>query len=128
MSHSLRWEKVPEYADTLSRNVILEGLAIVLEEKAMTETKGRRKQYFLKAVQETDQAVIDDIISQLKDEFNSRRYNHEKVFFTGDNSLSRWAGYHLGYYLIKYYLEITGSTINQATLASYDDFEKVIEI
>ena len=79
-------------------------------------------------MQETNQAMIDDITAQLKDEFNSGQYDHQKVLFTGDDTLPRWAGYRLGYYFVKKYLETTGSTINEATLASYGDFEKALEI
>jgi len=128
MSHSLRWEKLPEYGDTLFKDMIFEGLAIVLEEKALTDTQRKHRQYFFEAVQETDQAMIDDITSQLKDRFNSGQYDHQKVLFTGDDKLPRWAGYRLGYYLVKKYLEVTGSTINEATLTSYSKFEKVLEI
>lgn len=124
MSHSLRWEKVPEYADTLFQNMVLEGLAVVLEEKALLDTKRRRKQHFLEVVQQTDQATINTIISRLKDKFDGKQYDHEKIFFTGDDKIPRWAGYRLGYHLVKKYLEATGSTVNQATLASYSDFEK----
>lgn len=128
MSHSLRWEKVPEYGDTLLKDMILEGLAIVLEEKAMLDTRRKHRQYFLSTVQETNQGLIDDITSQLKDTLNSGQYDHQKVLFTGDDNLPRWAGYRLGYYLVKRYLEKTDSTINEATFASYGDFEKVLEI
>ncbi|HEU5121952.1 MAG TPA: DUF2268 domain-containing putative Zn-dependent protease [Candidatus Saccharimonadales bacterium] len=128
MSHSLRWEKLPEYGDTLFKDMILEGLAIVLEEKAMADTKRKQTQYFFRTMQETDQAMIDDITSQLKGKFNSEQYDHQKVLFTGDDKLPRWAGYRLGYYFVKKYLDATGSTINEATLASYGDFEKVLEI
>ena len=38
MSHSLRWEKLPEYAETMFDGMILEGLAVVLEEEAMVKT------------------------------------------------------------------------------------------
>ena len=34
MSHSLRWEKLPEYAETMFDGMILEGLAVALEEKS----------------------------------------------------------------------------------------------
>lgn len=128
MSHSLRWEKLPEYGDTLFKDIILEGLAIVLEEKAMADTKRKHRQYFLKTMQETNQAMIDDITSQLKSKFHSGQYDHQKVLFTGYDKLPRWAGYRLGYYFVKKYLDTTGNTINEATLASYSDFAKVLEI
>ncbi|TWP19961.1 hypothetical protein EUA63_02545 [TM7 phylum sp. oral taxon 348] len=35
LAHSLRWEKVPEYAETIFDGIILEGMAVVLEEEAM---------------------------------------------------------------------------------------------
>ena len=35
--HSLRWEKVPEYAETMFNGMILEGMAVVLEEEAMNK-------------------------------------------------------------------------------------------
>ena len=38
MSHSLRWEKMPEYSKTLWDGMILEGLAIVLEEDVCLKT------------------------------------------------------------------------------------------
>jgi uncharacterized protein YjaZ len=126
MSHSLRWEKLPEYANTLFDGMILEGLAVVLEEKAVTETKRQHIQHFLQAMQKTDQAMADGIISQLKDQFDSNQYNYDKIFYTGDDKLPRWAGYRLGYYLVKDHLKKTGSTISEATIASYGSFEKVL--
>ena len=128
MSHSLRWEKLPEYGDTLFKDMIVEGLAVLLEEKAMIDTKRKHWQYFLKTMQETDQAMIDDIVSQLKDGLDSKQYDYQKVLFTGDDKLPRWAGYRLGYYLVKKYLETTGNTINEATLASYSKFEKILKV
>lgn len=128
MSHSLRWKKLPEYADTLFQVAILEGLAIVLEEKAMAETKRRHTQHFLQTMQKTDKAMFDTITSQLKHTFNSKQYDYDKIFYNGDACLPRWAGYHLGYYLVKKYLETTHTIIYQATLASYQDFEKVLEV
>ena len=35
LAHYLRWEKVPEYAETIFDGIILEGMAVVLEEEAM---------------------------------------------------------------------------------------------
>src|SRR5690606_30068197 len=47
MSHSLRWEKHPEYAETLFDSIILEGLAICLEEEAIKNTGRKNNQFFL---------------------------------------------------------------------------------
>jgi len=126
MSHSLRWEKVPEYANTLFKNMILEGLAVALEERAMSDTKRQHTQHFLKTMQETDEATISGIVSQLKGRFDDSRYDHETIFYTGNDKLPRWAGYRLGCYLVKKHLGITGNTIKRATLASYGEFEETV--
>ena len=122
MSHSLRWEKLPEYAETMFDGMILEGLAVVLEEEAMIKTGRQDKQFFLKEIQETPRAEIDKMITVLKDKFEDRIYDYNKIFFTGDDILPRWAGYRLGYYFVKQYLRQTDQDIVQATLASYKDF------
>ena len=122
MSHSLRWEKLPEYAETMFDGMILEGLAVALEEEAMVKTGRQDKQFFLKEMQETPRAEIDEMITVLKDKFEDKIYDYNKIFFTGDDILPRWAGYKLGYYFVKQYLRQTDQDIVQATLASYKDF------
>ena len=122
MSHSLRWEKLPEYAETMFDGMILEGLAVVLEEEAMVKTGRQDKQFFLKEMQKTPQAEIDKMIAVLKDKLEGKVYDYNKIFFTGDDILPRWAGYRLGYYFVKQYLRQTDQNIVQATLASYKDF------
>ncbi|QJU06804.1 hypothetical protein FBF30_02790 [Candidatus Saccharibacteria bacterium oral taxon 955] len=122
MSHSLRWEKLPEYAETMFDGMILEGLAVALEEEAMIKTGQQDKQFFLKEIQETPRAEIDKMITVLKDKFEDKIYDYNKIFFTGDDILPRWAGYRLGYYFVKQYLRQTDQDIVQATLASYKDF------
>ena len=102
--------------------MILEGLAVVLEEEAMVKTGRQDKQFFLKEMQKTPQAEIDKMIAVLKDKFEGKVYDYNKIFFTGDDILPRWAGYRLGYYFVKQYLRQTDQNIVQATLASYKDF------
>lgn len=122
MGHSMRWEKVPEYANTLFEEIIMEGLAVVLEEKALIDNGITSKQFFLNTMQETDQKTIDDMISRLKSDFSKNNYDYEKIFFTGNNELPRWAGYRLGYHFVKRHLEKERINISQATLASYREF------
>lgn len=126
LSHSLRWEKVPEYAKTLFDGMILEGLAVVLEEAAMAATQRPTTQYFLNSMQKTSIEEINSMIATLKDTFNSMDYDYTRVFFTGDNTLPRWAGYRLGYYFVKQYLEKTNQTIVQATEDQYQIFAKIL--
>lgn len=126
MSHSLRWKKLPEYANTLLENIILEGLAVVLEEKAIHDTGRKNQQFFLDEMQNTSNDTIDAIVDELSNHFASNTYDYECLFYTGSNTLPRWAGYRLGYYLVKKYLKETDSSIIDATLASYRDFEKIL--
>lgn len=121
MSHSLRWEKVPEYSDDMFKGMILEGLAIVLEQKAI-EARGGEKQFFLKSMLETTEGEYQRIIHELEASFSKNSYDYEAIFYNGNDTLPRWAGYRLGYYFVKRYLEKTGRTIEQATLDSYSQF------
>lgn len=123
MAHSIRWEYVPEYANTLFEGMILEGLAIALEEKAMNDTKRSSKHFFLKTMIETDDDMIKNIITALEKDFSNERYDYDTIFYTGNDSLPRWAGYRLGYYFVKKYLKDTNKAIEKATLASYADFK-----
>ena len=119
LSHSLRWEKLPEYSANLFQGMILEGLAIALEEKALNELQAATPQFFLKSITETTDAEYEAMINQLQSDFETADYDYETIFFTGDETLPRWAGYRLGYYYVKQYLQATGRTIEQATLDSY---------
>lgn len=121
LAHSLRWQKVPEFTACLYDDIILEGLAVVLEEKAMAGKENC--QYFLKEVQNTEQSTIDDILSALNGSLNEREYDYNKIFMSGDDSLPRWAGYRLGYYFVNKYLSDNSVDIFQATLSSYDKFK-----
>lgn len=127
LAHSLRWEKVPEYAETMFDGMILEGLAVVLEEEAMNRFKQYNKQFFLRKIQNTKQKEVDAMIAALKNNFNNTAYDYNAIFYTGNDNLPRWTGYKLGYYFVKQYLLKTNQTIAQATFASYRDFTPNIE-
>jgi len=128
MSHSIRWKKIPEFADTLFENAIMEGLAVVLEEVGIREMGRKSQQFFLSAMQKAPKETIYSVIREFGDSLHSSRYNYERDFFTGSDTLPRWSGYMLGYHLVKEYLDKTGDSIFDATLASYSNFKKVLEI
>jgi hypothetical protein len=46
------------------------------------------------------------------------------VFFNGNDELPRWAGYSLGYYLVKKYLTKTGKKIEDAFADKYADLKQ----
>ncbi|HHU06731.1 MAG TPA: DUF2268 domain-containing protein [Clostridiaceae bacterium] len=121
MSHSLRWEKLPEYSDNLFKGMILEGLAIVLEQKAI-EARGGEKQFFLERMLETTEDEYKKMVNELESSFSKTSYDYEGIFYTGNETLPRWAGYRLGYYFVQQYLKKTNRSIEQATLDSYTKF------
>lgn len=124
LSHSLRWEKVPEFAETLFDSMVMEGLAVVLEEQAMNQSGYELRQLFLTEVRRTGLKEINTMIAVLKDKFDDTEYDYKTIFFSGNDLLPRWTGYKLGYYLIKRYLSKAKQTIEQATLASYKELRR----
>lgn len=126
MSHSLRWEKLPEYSKTLFDGMILEGLAVALEEEAVDERRSKERQFFLIEMQTTTQKTIDSIITHLKDNMGNEQYDYDTIFYTGNDTLPRWSGYRLGYYYVKKYLREKNSTVFDATLADYSEFNAEI--
>lgn len=128
MSHSVRWERVPEFANTLFENTIMEGLAVVLEEMALKEDGRNNQQFFLTTIQEASESMISSIICAFHSKMHSKHFNYEKDFFTGDTVLPRWSAYILGYYLVKKYLDETGNSIFDATTVSYSEFKKVLKV
>ena len=124
LSHSLRWEKVPEFAETLFDSMVMEGLAVVLEEQAMNQSGYELRQLFLTEVRRTELKEISTMMTVLKNKFDNTEYDYETIFFSGNDLLPRWAGYKLGYYLVKRYLSKTKQTIDQATLASYKELRR----
>jgi len=123
LAHSLRWQKVDEHSITLSDEIIFEGLAILLEEKAMAENSILNTQYFLKEMQNTDQTKIDKIISKLNKNLNDSEYDYNKIFINGNDELPRWSGYRLGYYLVKKYLKNNNTDIFKAIFDKYKSFQ-----
>lgn len=122
MSHSLRWEKLPEYSDNLFKGMILEGLATVLEEKALEARGGDTPQFYFKTISDTTEVEYATMIDALQGSFENKSYDYETIFYAGNETLPRWAGYRLGYYYVKKYLDRTGRSIEEATLDSYHLF------
>lgn len=122
MSHSLRWEKLPEYANTLFEGMIMEGLAIALEAKALEDNGISSKQLFLKTMLETTPEMNEVMLANLKHKLADTNYDYETIFYTGDDDLPRWAGYRLGYYFVQQHFKRTGVSITEATTTSYKDF------
>ena len=122
LAHSLRWETLPEYSKTLFDAMIFEGLAIAVEEKALNDTGRSSAQFFLKEVQRTSQEQVEAMIGVLGDSFELEEYDYDAVFFAGNDTLPRWAGYRLGYYFVKQQLARGKMSLEELVTASYSAF------
>lgn len=80
-----------------------------------------KKQFFLEEVQKSYPEQAKEILSVLSGDLNATTYDYNTIFYTGNEVLPRWAGYKLGYYLVRKYLERSGSSIVEATFDGYKD-------
>ena len=127
LCHAARWQRNSEDMQGLFDGMILEGLAIVFEElAAVNQTK---KQYFLKKMLERLDEENEDILAKVRKELDNYYYDYYSLFITGDkkSGIPRWAGYSLGYYLVKKYMSITNRSIEDIFAETFDKFRVVIK-
>lgn len=125
-SHALRYWFLPEFGNTLLDAMILEGLAIYLEKEATKNSE--EKQFFLEEILKTTDDEMMNIYNLVKDNFSSINNDYiNKVLFDGDEIIPRWAGYRLGYYIVRKYLEENNVTIFEANFDSYKKINKFFE-
>ncbi|MBR5669820.1 hypothetical protein IKX12_01945 [Candidatus Saccharibacteria bacterium] len=122
--HAARWGKNDEWASTLSDAIISEGIATCLEAE-FAENRAE-KTVFIKTILERTDDENEKILAKLRDQLDSDIYDYGAIFFDGNDELPRWAGYSLGYYLVKKYLEKTNKTIEDAFADKYADFRAVL--
>ena len=120
LCHAARWGKNDEWMNTLFDGLIFEGIATYFEAEFVKDRK--EKQLFVKTVLERSDEENEKILEKLRDQLDSNCYDYDTIFFSGNDELPRWAGYSLGYYLVKKYLEKTGKTIENAFADEYADF------
>ena len=124
LCHAARWGKNDEYMNTLFDGIINEGIATYFE---ATFAKGRKeKQFFIETILARSDEENEKILNVLKDKLDDTCYDYDTIFFSGDESLPRWSGYSLGYYLVKKYLNHTNKTIEEAFADKYSDFKVVL--
>lgn len=128
LCHSARWGKNDEWMQTLFDGVISEGIATYFEAEFVKDNTydSAKKTVFITTVTERADAENEKILELLRDQLDNERYDYPKIFFNGDDKLPRWAGYSLGYYLVKKYLEQKGKKIEEAFADKYADFRVVL--
>lgn len=124
LCHAARWGKNDEWIKSLFDGLIFEGLACVLEDEFASNNS--EKTLFIKTILERSDEENEKILAVVRDKLDSNEYNYDEIFFNGNNKLPRWAGYSLGYYLVKKYLEKTNKRIEDAFADKYADFKIIL--
>ncbi len=120
LCHAARWGYNSEWMNTLFDGVICEGIATCFEAEIMKDRE--EKTFFIKIITERSDDENEKILESLKEQLDSKEYDYNAVFFNGNDELPRWAGYSLGYYFVKRYLDKTGKSIEEAYTDKYADF------
>ena len=124
LCHAARWGKNDEWIIALFDGMISEGIATYLEAEFIKDRE--EKTVFIKTILERTDDENKKILEELRDQFDSNHYDYDTIFFNGNDKLSRWSGYSLGYYLVKKYLEKTGKKIEEAFTDKYVDFRIIL--
>lgn len=105
--HATRWQYNNEWSSTLLASMVFEGIATAFVEN-IAQTNTIAFDYFTKVIVKTTDITNERIFSILKDQLASEIYDYTNIFFVGDKNrgLPRWAGYSLGYYLVKKYMPL----------------------
>lgn len=122
LCHAARWGKNNEWMNTLFDGLINEGIATYFEAEFAKNLE--EKTVFIKTILERSDEENKKIFERLRDQLESSSYVYETIFFNGNDELPHWAGYSLGYYLVKRYLERTGKKIEEAFFDKYADFRE----
>lgn len=124
LCHAARWGKNDEWINSLFDGMISEGIATYLEAEFVKDRE--EKTFFIKTILERTDEKNKKILEELRDQLDSNHYDYDTIFFNGNDKLSRWLGYSLGYYLVKKYLEKTGKKIEEAFADKYADFRIIL--
>lgn len=87
---------------------------------------GLKKTVFIKTILERSDEENEKILEKFRSQLDLNYYDYDTIFFNGSNELRRWAGYSLGYYLVKKYLKKTGKKIEDAFADKYADFRAIV--
>ncbi len=124
LCHAARWGKNDEWINSLFDGVISEGIATYLEAEFIKDRT--EKTVFIKTILERSDEENEKILEKLRSQLDLNYYDYDTIFFNGSNELPRWAGYSLGYYLVKKYLKKTGKKIEDAFADKYADFRAIV--
>ena len=124
LCHAARWGKNDEWINSLFDGLISEGIATYFEAEFVKNNK--EKSFFIKTILGRSDEENKEILEKLRGELDSNEYDYNAIFYNGNERLPRWAGYSLGYYLVKKYLEKTSKTIEEVFADKYAEFKVVL--
>lgn len=124
LCHAARWGRNNEWINSLFDGVINEGIATYLEAEFVKNRT--EKTVFIKTILGRSDEENEKILEKLRSQLDSNYYNYDTIFFNGSNEIPRWAGYSLGYYLVRKYLKKTGKKIEDAFFDKYADFKATV--
>ena len=125
LCHAARWGKSDEWINFLFDGLIFEGIATYFEAEFIKNRQ--EKSIFIKDILKRTDSENKNILKILRSHLDSNNYDYDTIFFYGNKELPRWAGYSLGYYLVKKYLEKTGKSIEDAFADKYANFRMVLK-
>jgi len=125
MAHSLRWEKNGEFGGNLYNDLIFEGLAVNMEEFATRgwEPEQRWRGFSDEITSSSKEAK--QIYQILQPHFQNANYDNDAFFYRGNEQLPKYAGYKLGYYLVKKFLRKRKISIFEADILPYQKFQNL---
>lgn len=124
LCHAARWGHNPEWINSLFDNLIFEGLATFFEAKFAENIK--QKTLFLDTILKRTDEENKKLLQLLQLELDKASFDYDTIFFFGNKTIPRWAGYSVGYYLVKRYLSMTNKTIEEAFAEPFDNFRKAL--
>jgi uncharacterized protein YjaZ len=105
LHHCMRWRGPGTgYFTSLRDALITDGLAVAFE------LEFRRAKSSLAYLQELSDEEAESLLTLARDEFEAEAYDHREWFFSGSSArnIPQFAGYRLGYRVVKDYISLTG--------------------
>lgn len=125
LCHAKRLSVRSEYPKTLLEAIINEGLATFYESQIVKDNE--RKQFFIKSIEQRTKEENMSILKYCYPYLNDKKYDDNIFFFRGNKEMPRWAGYSLGYEIIKDFISTKKISFLDVLLMKYEyivDFVK----
>ena len=119
LCHAKRLSVKPAFPRTLLEAIINEGFATFYESQIAKDN--RIKQFFIKTVEQRSKNENMNILNYCTPYLDKEEYSDDVFFFRGNKSIPRWAGYSLGYEIIKEYSAIKKQSFLDVLSTDYND-------